>query len=92
MTRCPVTARDGRRCCRPTHDAEVKHLLVKERLLAGDFETALKVAHAWGWSGRMAESAVKAAMSVGPIPSEKLVSTMEGLAAVSDRFTGWSGA
>lgn len=59
MTRCTAKASDGRRCALPEHQG--KHLVIREPMSSA---TALRVAHAWGWRGRMAESAARTASTV----------------------------
>ena len=76
MTRCPTTATDGRRCVRPLHEGG--HLLAAPML---SHAASMRIAAAWGWQGRMAESAVARASAAGPVTGEGLVGVLEALCA-----------
>ena len=82
MTRC--TASDGRRCCNPEH-TEGKHLRAPAPLTV---DAGLKIAAAWGWTGRLAHVAVNSALAAGTLTPDRLIATMIGASAVAHAHPG----
>lgn len=82
MKRCPITHSDGRQCCGPEHGPGIKHLIASYPMTA---EAGIRIAEAWGLTGRNAISAVAGAMSNGPISPDKFAAMNEAFSsAMSD--------
>lgn len=77
MIRCDASASDGRRCCRPMHGTDKKHLLVAG---SPNREQLLAVAQAWGFPAKAAASAVDGAMSAGQIGVDKFIKMVQTFA------------
>lgn len=77
MNRCDATAPTGRRCCRPVHSASVKHAIASKWPDATELE---RIAGFWGYPPGVARSAVRGALSRGPIDSEKFVRLVQAMA------------
>lgn len=58
MDRCHAVSFDGRRCLRPAHGSETRHLVARN----GDYSTFVRVAEAWGYPTKLADSCARGAL------------------------------
>lgn len=65
-----AVAPDGRRCVRPEHGSEHRHMVCSPLL---SVDSARRVAEAWGWHARMADSIVRRESRGGWVAAEAFV-------------------